>query len=360
MSIVLSSGVSLLPLSATKGTGAILKASDDTSLTSLCSVLRDNRSELLALWRTCGAILVRGYQVKTAEDFEKAASTLCHLLDRYPGNAPRNKVTQYVWTSTELPHYLPIPAHAELSYVPKARPAAILFFCEQPSTSFGQTPIVRLTDVWKSLPLWLQDKLERKGGFISVRRADAKGVRVFDFRSRGKPTKTWRAIFETDDPAEVEKQCHQDGVAVEWKNGQKGGDALLKTPFSATRMVDGTKAFSGWFANFIPAGAVIDSLFVAMHTRRARDVLTSVLLAVKCVIQMVVHAMWPSQRLSHSTYADGSEIPLWDIFCIVRAHWKHYVVLSWEKGDVLFVDNDVCGHARLPFDPPRRILTAIA
>ncbi|CEL95582.1 unnamed protein product [Vitrella brassicaformis CCMP3155] len=289
------------------------------------------------------------------------------LLDRYPGNAPRNRITKHVWTSTELPHYLPIAAHAELAETPALRPDCIIFFCERACAWGGETPIARLSLVWKDLPLWLQAKLERKGGFTAVRRGDAESKRVFDARSLGRKTKTWRDTFDTDgDPQKVEDACKQDKVELEWVDGKRGGDCLLKNTFPATTLVpaasgggDEETALGGFFPFLHPFGNVCDAFFLASHTWRLRDIAVLLVLLCMWVLQVVVLRFFPMQCLLWATYADGSEIGLLDLFLIVRAYWRNYVMFAWREGDILFVDNLACAHARKPFDPPRRILTTV-
>ena len=88
--------------------------------------LESHRSIVNAKLKDCGAVLIRGFQVKDAADFERVGLAVNpDLSDRYPGGAPRHKLAEHVWTASETPGHMPISSHCELSYIPKIRPGQI-------------------------------------------------------------------------------------------------------------------------------------------------------------------------------------------------------------------------------------------
>jgi len=71
--------------------------------------------------RRHGAILLRGFAIDAAEDFEAVARAIDPALGcEYLGTSPRRALTPHVFTASELPPYYPIPQHCEMSFV--ARP----------------------------------------------------------------------------------------------------------------------------------------------------------------------------------------------------------------------------------------------
>ena len=52
-------------------------------------------------------------------------------------------------------------------------------------------------------------------------------------------------------------------------------------------------------------------------------------------------------------------LPLEDRVAINDAVFRHASFFQWESGDVLICDNIKMGHARLAFERPRTVLTAM-
>ena len=168
---------------------------------SLLNYLSNHQHELKSNLANHGAIVIRGYQVKTPDQFQQVGFRIFpHLQNQYPGGAPRQKIAEYVWTASELPSYLPIPGHTELSYSPSDKPAYILFFCSQVAASGGETPVIDMKSILSDLPEQLQHKcshnrLVTKLFWVSKQR------RLLDVRLWEWPwfscAKSWKAVFNT-------------------------------------------------------------------------------------------------------------------------------------------------------------------
>ena len=59
-------------------------------------------------------------------------------------------------------------------------------------------------------------------------------------------------------------------------------------------------------------------------------------------------------------YGDGSEIEAADLDAVRDAFHHHEIVFSWEKGDMLLLDNMRMSHGRRPFCGPRKVVVAMA
>jgi len=57
-------------------------------------------------------------------------------------------------------------------------------------------------------------------------------------------------------------------------------------------------------------------------------------------------------------YADGVPIEEEVLSHLNAEMWRHSVGFSWETGDVLAIDNEVCTHARTSFDGTRTLCAA--
>ncbi|MCA1615512.1 MAG: amino acid adenylation domain-containing protein [Acidobacteria bacterium] len=110
----------------------------------------DARPTLDAPLARHGALLLRGFGLSGASDFERVASTLCPDLFGDYGDLPRQAVAGRVYGSTPYPADRPILFHHESSQMHRW-PRRIMFFCEEPSERGGQTPLADGRAVWRRL-----------------------------------------------------------------------------------------------------------------------------------------------------------------------------------------------------------------
>ncbi|EFJ12233.1 hypothetical protein SELMODRAFT_425605 [Selaginella moellendorffii] len=116
-----------------------------------------------------GALLLRGFPVKDAADFDQVIKALDYkTLHNHFGSQDRKHVKGSVYTANDdLPLEIPIGFHNEITYMPVI-PDVLVFYCEvaPPQGCGGATGIVRgdavYEDLSKKFPSFLQD-LEDKG-----------------------------------------------------------------------------------------------------------------------------------------------------------------------------------------------------
>ncbi|HKT00661.1 MAG TPA: TauD/TfdA family dioxygenase [Rugosimonospora sp.] len=238
------------------------------------------------------------------------------------GNSPRTKVGQQLYTSTEYPPELTISLHNEMSYA-HHWPARLLFYCQQPATAGGATPIA-------DSAAWL-DALDPE-----VREAFAGGVRYVQNLHGGKGLgKSWQATFETEDRAVVEAFLH--GSGADWKWRKDGGLHLSQVrPATARHPVTGAEV---WFNQ-------ADQWCVAGLEDGTATALARIL---------------PEEELPQSAcFADGAPIPAGYVRHIRERGMALAVDVRWRAGDLLLIDNMLLAHGRRPFTGPRRILVAMS
>ena len=100
-----------------------------------------------------GAVLFRGFPVSTADDFDAfmGAFDLPNFpYDESLSNAVRVNRTPRVFTANEAPPSVAIYLHHEMAQTP-VYPSRLFFFCEQPATEGGATPICRSDVLWERL-----------------------------------------------------------------------------------------------------------------------------------------------------------------------------------------------------------------
>ena len=326
------------------------------SLAWLAAWLTEHRNWLRERLALNGALLLRGFAVESAADFELIARAVDEeLKTEYLGTSPRRAIegTTHIFSASELPPFYPIPQHAEMTFT--TNPPRHLFFCclEAPATGSGETPLVDLRKVYEDLEPGLRERFEQ-GGLRIVRNyappARSKGLNPWQLKS-------WPDMFETDDRGAVDTKCHEQGFTTEW--GKDGALRILSTqPVSRLQRRSGRRA---WFNHsqvfHISAGeGEYRRIFKMRPTpgHWAAWKLTGLLAGLQRRFTK------PANYAMHCTRLDGSEIADADMEAVRDAIWRNLSVTPWQRGDVLIIDNHATGHGRLPYRGRRKIGAAWA
>lgn len=287
----------------------------------------DNRLEIESLLSRHGAIIFRGFaaSVSTPEDF--AAFVERGLaLPNFPyvgGNAVRTAIVgDRVFTANESPPEKPIPFHHELAQTPRY-PRRLLFFCERPPDTGGETPILLSTAVYDELralhPAFL-DKLEACG--VRYRRVMTAHDRPHSAIGRG-----WRATFNADTRASAEATLRARGYEFEWLG--PGEDAQLR---EISPVLDAVKRVpNGRLAFFNQLTAVWGGWRDELNTPQG------------CI-----------------RAGDGSALDEDAMEATARIMANHAVAVPWLRGDMLYLDNLQAQHSRNSFSGKRRVLASLA
>src|SRR5215472_8202806 len=93
------------------------RGSQPASALNLTAWSSENRAYLESALVKSGAILFRGFAMRSPQDLEELVSSLTpQMLNYIEGSSPRTRLTEKVYTSTEYPPEFPISLHNELSY----------------------------------------------------------------------------------------------------------------------------------------------------------------------------------------------------------------------------------------------------
>ena len=207
--------------------------------------------------------------------------------------------------------------HSENSYSPN-HPKHIVFCCITPPQTGGETPIADNRKVLQFLDPTIKDKVDKLG---------VKYVRTLD-EFIGLP---WQEVFQTDDKVEVERECTESGIEFDWINDNK-----LKMSWSK----------KGIWKHSVTSEAVWFN-HVAFFNKH-------------CLGTDIMEFLMSTDSLPYDTYyGDCSELSKADIKEIHSAYENASVTFSWEKGDVLFLDNMLSGHSRNPYSGDRKIIVSM-
>jgi alpha-ketoglutarate-dependent taurine dioxygenase len=269
-----------------------------------------------------GAILFRDFNVAAVEQFEAFARAISgQLLDYHERAAPRTEVSSRIYTSTEYPAEHAIPLHHEMSYSHNW-PAKIWFYCAQPATVAGNTPIASDRKVFELIdPVIKQRFMQKKVMYV---RNYGEGVDL-----------AWQEAFQTTDRKAVEDYCRKARTQFEWRDGNRLRTRQVRQAV-ATHPVTGEVV---WFNHA--------HMF---HTSNLEPSVRESLLA----------EFKDDELPRNAFYGDGSPIESSILEEIRGIYANAAVSFDWQKGDILMLDNFLCSHGREPFSGPRKILVAMA
>lgn len=286
----------------------------------LAGWVREQRSRLQRELLQSGALLFRGFALKTVQDFESVAQAFCGELFGDYGDLPREKSGRHVYGSTPYPPDKPILFHNESSHMHRW-PQKQFFFCLQAAQEGGQTPIVDGRLMFKGLRPDLRERLREKQ--LMYVRNFVPGVDV-----------SWQDFFRTSDKAEVEALCAKNGMDWQWL--EKGG---LRTKQVCPAIIEHPDTGESVFFNQIQLH------HVSCLEPAVRDSLLS-MLGIDSLPRNVY-------------YGDGTPLEDEVVEEIGLLYERTAVRFPWQEGDLIMLDNMLVAHARDPFVGPRKIVVAM-
>jgi alpha-ketoglutarate-dependent taurine dioxygenase len=349
----------------------VIEAKDQKDLPFLQDFLKKNSAELLNDAAKYGALLFRGFDVKTDLDFENAVlsiNSLRGISDAFMSEHGRERVgdLKYVLHTNTLYKTggtLYIGGfHSENYYSPDV-PSYISFCCLKPSTLGGETGLINMEKVYEHLNVELKQKLESTAYFVEK-------WLVSDVAKR----------YGTD-IATVLKICHEfdlpvigegkDQLILMYKPSvfqhpitQK--KALAINMFSLPTL---DKAMRKYFMEDYPGKPWFWHRFVwKMPSWLFKSIenvyifFTNLFHSPKELYQISL-SNWKTnkafKKLPNAYPKVDSAFTKKEINLLARLMRDFYSSSLWQKGDILLVDNRKVAHAGMPGAGPRTIRALI-
>ena len=331
------------------GLPLVVRPSGDPSLARLCGWLAANPDWVQERITRHGAILFRGFAVGSPADFERLARAIDdELKNEYLGTSPRDALTGYVFSASELPPVYPIPQHCEMSFV-KAPPTRLMFSClVAPHSDGGETPLVDFRKVWRDLDPAVRQRFEDGGIRIVRNYAGPSGGSAFDLWK----LKRWDEMFLTTDKAVVEAKCREQGFEPVWT--ENDGLRLISTqPVFRDHPVTGERVWHNHVTTFHLSAAPGE--YKHIYDLRPSWKNFALLQFARAMVLLQRATRSSDEQSMHCTYADGREIPDADMEHVRDVIWRHLAVYAWQLGDVVAIDNHSVAHGRLPYSGPRKV-----
>jgi alpha-ketoglutarate-dependent taurine dioxygenase len=268
-----------------------------------------------------GGLLFRGFGIRgQAEFLEFVTANGVQLMDYMEGATPRTLLGERIYTSTEFPPTQAIALHNELSYVSRF-PMKIWFFCLQPASERGETPIANVRKVLQRISPAIRERFVRQGWMLVRNFGDGFSL-------------PWESAFHTNDPAAVEAYCRKAAIEFEWKEGNRLRTRHVRSP-------------------------------VAVHPKTGEEVWFNHIAfwhvsSLASNLQQMMLSEFQQEDLPYNTYyGDGSEIETQVIEEIRQAYSEETITFPWQQGDILMLDNMLVAHGRSPYAGDRKILVAM-
>jgi len=321
------------PLYKDKSLPLVPETPDIATATSAIEWAEENAQEIKALTSKAGVTLVRGFDIKTPEEFR----TVCHAIEpnlrSYTGgDSPRTGVTDRVYTSTEYDPSLEVYLHNELSYAGWS-PRLVFFGCLLAAEDGGETQIADGRQIYEAIPSDIRERFESRGIAYLQHLWDAEGEPGIG--------KSWQETFETSDRKKVEAYLKQSNMTWEWTDF--GIRTRAQHPAVVPHPVTGEKCWWNQADQWHRDYAGVKTSFGISNDPRFDP------------------ATAGEETLgNHVTFGDGSEIDVTDLKKIRLAAQSVEVLFPWQNGDIMVIDNILAMHGRKPYKGPRRVLVAMA
>lgn len=279
-----------------------------------------HRQDIEATLCRHGGILLRGFGLRTPQEFEAFAESIEPGLYGSYGDLPKKEGGRNTYRSTPYPEREMILYHNESAHLSRW-PRKQWFFCELPSPVGGATPIVDCREMYRRLPRELAAQFESKG---------LRYVRTFN----DKLDVSWRDFFKTDSRDDVEARLRASGTDFTWLDADTLQTREL-CPAVIAHPVTGERSFFNQ---------------VQLHHTACLDAEVR-----RDLLDIVGAQRMPRQV----TFGDGSPIGD-DVMALIGDLYESCAVrFDWRQGDVVMLDNMLAAHARDPFEGPRKIVVAM-
>ncbi|MCJ8270726.1 MAG: TauD/TfdA family dioxygenase [Psychrosphaera sp.] len=267
-----------------------------------------------------GALLIRGLKIHGSKQFAQMLGCIFggELLEYTYRSTPRMSLRNNIYTATEYPANQIIPQHNENAYS-RQWPNRIGFVCMIESKTGGETPIGSSRFVYQNLPSEIRERFEALG--------------ILYVRNYFELDLPWTEVFQTQDKAEVEAYCRENQLEFEWI-----GSGLRTKQVNPATAVHPATGETLWFNQA--------HLF---HVSNLEPATREMLLAT------VGEENFPRQTY----YGDGSPIEPEYLEIIRDLYEQSKIKFSWQKGDLMVLDNMKFTHGREQFEGERKILVGM-
>lgn len=330
----------------------IVQSNNGNSKQDLLQLINQSSDKYRGELLKSGALMFRGFSLRTPEDFEEVALALePGLQNNYAGTSPRNSRTKFVHSASELPGHYPIMQHCEMSFLPSA-PLYLFFFCYVEPKDGGETPVCDFRKVYEQMNPQIRDEFEKRGVKL-IRNYTGPNTKT---RTDMYQLKRWDELFKTTDHKTVEEECAKNDIHPTWMEDDRL--RLVNTrPSIQSHPETNEKVWFNHLQVFHREAAAIE--YKHIHKRRGDFFSLRYMVALNTITFFKRLFKKPEDEAMHMVFADNDgEIPKSYVEHVEQLIWDNLEAEPWKLGDVMMIDNFSTSHGRLPYKGPRDILVA--
>ncbi|MFI0906880.1 TauD/TfdA family dioxygenase [Streptomyces sioyaensis] len=285
--------------------------------------LAESRPRIDELLTTYGGVVLRNLGLNSVSEFNRVVQIFSSdLIEYVHRSTPRTKVGGKLYTATEYPADRTIPLHNENSYT-DSWPSRIYFYCAVAAKQGGETPTADSRRVYQRIDPAVREKFERTG--VLYVRNFTDGIDL-----------SWQEVFQTTERAVVEEYCTAHGIEVEWGSGspvlrtRQHCRATLAHPHTGELV---------WFnqAHLFHASALAPEEQGSLVNELGIDNLPR-----------------------NAFYGNGDSIEPAVLEHIREVYEQEKVVIPWQRGDIMMLDNLLFAHGRNPYQGARKTIVAMS
>jgi alpha-ketoglutarate-dependent taurine dioxygenase len=317
---------------------------------------RANRSTLDALIIAHGGILLRGFPVSTAADFDAFSDVFPTYAAGYVGGAsPRATVAGKVMESTRMASDLSIAIHSEMNYL-RDFPPRIAFYCKTAAARGGETIIGDLRKISRNIPASVIDKLQR----LRVRnvRNYAPASENLVAASYNLDLIPWNVSFETSSKDKVESICGAMGMEAIWN-----ADGSLTVVNLVEALVRHPKTGQTIYRGIVHTGGRIPPSAISRRVLRftAKRLPPVAVKQLSAILERFrAQELLKKQALPTGyTLGDGSTLTEEERTAVRAAIDDATIMWPWRDGDIMILDNLEIGHGRNPYEGNREVFVTL-
>lgn len=281
------------PITETFGTTILGTAEGD-----ICDL---DRTEVINLFKSSNLLLFRGFDIN-AETFKTFTERFSTNFVSYVGGAYSREMIngdKTLLSVTGGKQKFGVPLHGEM-YYRKQKPDIIWFYCVTPALKDGETTVCDGIQTYNELS-------DRTQKLFTTKRI--KYIRTY-------PAEAWQKIYQTDDVSLVEKICNDNDMQL-----QVNPDKSITTNYITSAVPESRCSnYKVFINNILPV--------VAQESQ--------------------------GSQVSIVRFEDDSKIPDEIISEIKTVTDQLTHLVSWQKGDILMVDNSRLMHGRKSFSDNQR------
>ncbi len=267
-----------------------------------------------------GALLFRGFNITTSQEFSSIAREICGPLAAENGEHNSVPGDSHVQTPVFYAAEKKLLWHNENSFNAEW-PKRIMFCSQQPAEEGGETPLVDTRAVYETLDPAIRRLFSERG--VMYHRTYQPGIGL-----------TWQQVLGTTSKMVAERFCRANGLEYQWLDGDRLHTSCVRP---AVIEHSGSGRMS-WFNQ-------------AQHWHTS---------CLDPKTRTALRAMYSEQEMPRScSYGDGSPIPDAVMTEILEVFGSLETAFPWQRGDVLAVDNVACAHGRNPYRGQRVLLVAM-